>query len=445
MNKQNDSNKKNNKRNEKKANSESRDSKEGSMSPIDLSKFMEEGEGEDEEGEELLTYVTNKTLQRGERAAHNHHNHHNQKNINNYNNNNNNVITIKTAGDDCMDWLDQATNDTTHYFTDPLDTFMQNFQQQANNASSAGIHGSALGEANEMHFSLDSKMFENDSERAMLNAGGVYKQQQYTNNNDAKNNDNDNKAQTSSGGGGGEKSNNKSSNNNNNKTNNSNSTVARSPSFTKPKKTNSFKKSNLSGSRKSSHVDLTTLEESMMHLNSNQMQPGIMRRIPSELRLQQLARYREKRARRKLGHKKIRYECRKTLADNRPRFKGRFAKILPNVASESNLSTMSAPEPGEGIAAMNDVLDSFDSKNKDKEEGISVEKKMEKTKQANRKIRASSRSKGSEETDDSGAAENDLFITREIPKKTRAMRRVQSSMGLLRTSQSEISLLKLVE
>lgn len=94
---------------------------------------------------------------------------------------------------------------------------------------------------------------------------------------------------------------------------------------------------------------------------------------------------------------------------------------------------------------MNDVLDSFDSKNKDKEEGISVEKKMEKTKQANRKIRASSRSKGSEETDDSGAAENDLFITREIPKKTRAMRRVQSSMGLLRTSQSEISLLKLVE
>ena len=49
----------------------------------------------------------------------------------------------------------------------------------------------------------------------------------------------------------------------------------------------------------------------------------------SALRQAQLQRYRAKRLARHLGHKKIRYECRKTLADNRPRIKGRFAKVTP--------------------------------------------------------------------------------------------------------------------
>jgi hypothetical protein len=205
-----------------------------------------------------------------------------------------------------------------------------------------------------------------------------------------------------------------------------------------------------------------------MHLNSNQIQPGVMRRIPSELRMQQLARYREKRARRRLGHKKIRYECRKTLADNRPRFKGRFAKIIPTVASEGDLSTMSAPEPGEGVAAMNDVLDSMEAKSKGP--GDELTKTEQQTKKENvitnanekaaaatrktraetaaaaasKKTRANSNSKGSEETNDSETAESDLFSI-EIPKRTRAMRRLQSNARGLRASQSEVSLVKLVE
>ena len=184
--------------------------------------------------------------------------------------------------------------------------------------------------------------------------------------------------------------------------------------------------------------------------------------------MQQLARYREKRARRRLGHKKIRYECRKTLADNRPRFKGRFAKIIPTVASEGDLSTMSAPEPGEGVAAMNDVLDSMEAKSKGP--GDELTKTEQQTKKENviknanekaaaatrktraetaaaaasKKTRANSNSKGSEETNDSETAESDLFSI-EIPKRTRAMRRLQSNARGLRASQSAVSLVKLVE
>ena len=478
-----------NKREEDKAqrSEESRDSKEGSMSPIDLSKFTDE---------EYIAPTHHKE------ELHNDHIHEHGG-------------EQPQASEDAMDWLDQATN-TTHYFADPLDTFMQNFQN-ANAGAGGSSEDADYGgvQAHETHFSLDSRIFENDSQPETsgvhvdafnFEASGPAGRRQHNADVVAANTTNKHGSLASSsavsrGGSGGStkattsakkpsssssksKSSNNSSNNNNNNNNSDNSdrninknynssSVQRSTSFTKPRKTSSFKKSNLSGVKKaSSHVDLTSaftdLEQGMMHLNSNQIQPGVMRRIPSELRMQQLARYREKRARRRLGHKKIRYECRKTLADNRPRFKGRFAKIIPTVASEGDLSTMSAPEPGEGVAAMNDVLDSMEAKSKGP--GDELTKTEQQTKKENviknanekaaaatrktraetaaaaasKKTRANSNSKGSEETNDSETAESDLFSI-EIPKRTRAMRRLQSNARGLRASQSEVSLVKLVE
>ena len=478
-----------NKREEDKAqrSEESRDSKEGSMSPIDLSKFTDK---------EYIAPTHHKE------ELHNDHIHEHGG-------------EQPQASEDAMDWLDQATN-TTHYFADPLDTFMQNFQN-ANAGAGGSSEDADYGgvQAHETHFFLDSRIFENDSQPETsgvhvdafnFEASGPAGRRQHNADVVAANTTNKHGSLASSsavsrGGSGGStkattsakkpsssssksKSSNKSSNNNNNNNNSDNSdrninknynssSVQRSTSFTKPRKTSSFKKSNLSGVKKaSSHVDLTSaftdLEQGMMHLNSNQIQPGVMRRIPSELRMQQLARYREKRARRRLGHKKIRYECRKTLADNRPRFKGRFAKIIPTVASEGDLSTMSAPEPGEGVAAMNDVLDSMEAKSKGP--GDELTKTEQQTKKENviknanekaaaatrktraetaaaaasKKTRANSNSKGSEETNDSETAESDLFSI-EIPKRTRAMRRLQSNARGLRASQSEVSLVKLVE
>jgi hypothetical protein len=432
---------------EDKAQSESRDSKEGSMSPIDLSKFTDE------------EYVAPQRHQGGD-LYHVHVHHHGEQ-------------QEQQTSDDAMDWLDQATN-TTHYFADPLDTFMQNFQNanaggggSSEDADYGGMH------AHETHFSLDSRIFENDSQPG---TSGVHVDAFNSKTTTSPKKPSSLKSPKS-------KSSNKSSSSNNNNNNNTsnNTSVQRSTSFTKPRKTSSFKKSNLSGVKKaSSQVDLTKafsdLEQGMMHLNSEQIQPGVMRRIPSEIRMQQLARYREKRARRRLGHKKIRYECRKTLADNRPRYKGRFAKIIPTVASEGNLSTMSAPEPGEGVAAMNDVLDSMEAKSKKapRDENTASTKSEQQTKKENmiknanekaamatrktraetaaaavvaaatRKTRANSNSKGSEETNDSETAESDLFSI-EVPKRTRAMRRLQSNARGLRVSQSEVSLVKLVE
>ena len=63
---------------------------------------------------------------------------------------------------------------------------------------------------------------------------------------------------------------------------------------------------------------------------------------------------------------------------------------------------------------------------------------------AKKKTSANSNSKGSEETNDSETAESDL-ISIEVVKRTRAVRRLQSNAKGLQVSQSEVSLVKLVE
>ncbi|XP_074565692.1 uncharacterized protein LOC141822158 [Curcuma longa] len=52
-----------------------------------------------------------------------------------------------------------------------------------------------------------------------------------------------------------------------------------------------------------------------------------------ELRLQKLSRYREKKSKRNFG-RKIKYACRKALADNQPRIRGRFARTEDNISTQ---------------------------------------------------------------------------------------------------------------
>ena len=120
---------------------------------------------------------------------------------------------------------------------------MQNFQHP-----NAGGGGSSEGadyvgvQTHETHFSLDSRMFENDSQPGI--SGAHVDGLKTTVTSKKKPNSSSSKSKSS---------NSKSSNNNNKTSNNTNtnSSVQRSTSFTKARKTSSFKKSNLGGKKSS--------------------------------------------------------------------------------------------------------------------------------------------------------------------------------------------------
>ncbi|XP_042468604.1 uncharacterized protein LOC122051500 [Zingiber officinale] len=62
-------------------------------------------------------------------------------------------------------------------------------------------------------------------------------------------------------------------------------------------------------------------------------QPFSISENKTELRLQKLSRYREKKSKRNFG-RKIKYACRKALADSQPRIRGRFAKTEDNISTQ---------------------------------------------------------------------------------------------------------------
>ncbi|KAL9240530.1 hypothetical protein vseg_014737 [Gypsophila vaccaria] len=76
-----------------------------------------------------------------------------------------------------------------------------------------------------------------------------------------------------------------------------------------------------------SEGDIKTLDNgnSISVIHSPVQQPLLIGHCTSEERLQKLSRYRNKKSRRNFG-RKIKYACRKALADNQPRVRGRFAK-----------------------------------------------------------------------------------------------------------------------
>ncbi|MCD9638158.1 hypothetical protein HAX54_021932 [Datura stramonium] len=75
-----------------------------------------------------------------------------------------------------------------------------------------------------------------------------------------------------------------------------------------------------------SEGDIKTLGNGNINLiHSPRGQPQIVGSSTSEVRKEQLSRYRNKKNKRNFG-RKIKYACRKALADSQPRIRGRFAK-----------------------------------------------------------------------------------------------------------------------
>ncbi|KAI3778183.1 hypothetical protein L2E82_07270 [Cichorium intybus] len=79
---------------------------------------------------------------------------------------------------------------------------------------------------------------------------------------------------------------------------------------------------NVYGMRRAfSEGDIKTLDNG----NGSHRQPHLMSEHTTEDRWQKLSRYRNKKTKRNFG-RKIKYACRKALADSQPRIRGRFAK-----------------------------------------------------------------------------------------------------------------------
>ncbi|KAL0304401.1 UNVERIFIED_CONTAM: Zinc finger protein CO3 [Sesamum radiatum] len=74
-----------------------------------------------------------------------------------------------------------------------------------------------------------------------------------------------------------------------------------------------------------SEGDIKTLGNGNINFQSSMEQPKIMSTFTSEDRKEKLSRYRNKKSKRNFG-RKIKYACRKALADSQPRIRGRFAK-----------------------------------------------------------------------------------------------------------------------
>ncbi|XP_031268766.1 zinc finger protein CONSTANS-LIKE 1-like isoform X2 [Pistacia vera] len=75
-----------------------------------------------------------------------------------------------------------------------------------------------------------------------------------------------------------------------------------------------------------SEGDIKTLgNDNMSFIHSPHEQPVMITTCPTEDRREKLSRYRNKKTKRNFG-RRIKYACRKALADSQPRIRGRFAK-----------------------------------------------------------------------------------------------------------------------
>ncbi|XP_041012193.1 putative zinc finger protein CONSTANS-LIKE 11 [Juglans microcarpa x Juglans regia] len=86
--------------------------------------------------------------------------------------------------------------------------------------------------------------------------------------------------------------------------------------------------------------DIKTLGNGMSLIHSPLERPLIVSNCTTEERREKLSRYRNKKTKRNFG-RKIKYACRKALADSQPRVRGRFAKTDESDAKRQELLTNS--------------------------------------------------------------------------------------------------------